>query len=672
MLLNKYPVMEVCSSAIRGCLVAAEGKKLCIADLANIEGRALAWLAGEQWKVEAFNLFDTVQLADGGWISGPALRTATLEGRRPTLLLDAKGEPIRKGHDLYKLAYAKTFGIAPEDVTKEDRQIGKILELALGFAGGVGAFVTFASAFGIDLDTLAAKVIGSADFVLVEQAAKFLEWRRKQPGHMPMAMSDDAFIGCDVVKRGWRQGHPAIAAWWPMLEQAFRDAVASPGYTFDCGSVRMRRDGSWLRIALPSGRYLCYPGADIDDHGRCSYMGVDLYTRKWQRIHTYSGKLAENCIAEGTEVLTEQGWVAIEKVAKSMRVWDGVQWVAHQGLVAQGTQKVICAWGVWMTPDHRALTTKGWKSASQSEGHHRFTGRLPDGHLLRRDDREKILVDGTLRLRSGKAHGPERVPKAGKEGDCGVVRVYAQKEYRSTQHHPRDDRPSGLRGMARDARAVQSSYAQGVAQLRRAGHKSLRGVADFFRAILGGHGAFVFAGPEYRQSGQQRRLHTGELPVGDVQDAGQQHAQKPLGGRDDRDVAGRTVGHKAEHDVLQAGTRRTDGTLGRSTRRSAQVFDLLNCGPRHRFMVRGDDGVPLIVHNCTQAFARDVLAHSMPEIERRGYALVLSVHDELLTETPDTPEFSADELSALMATVPAWAKGLPLAAEGFETNRYRK
>lgn len=362
-------VMAVSSSAIRGCLVAAEGKKMPIADLANIEGRALAWLAGEAWKVAAFNDFDTVQLADGGWITGPALRTATLEGRRPALLLDAKGEPTRMGHDLYKLAYAKSFGIAPEDVTKDNRQVGKVQELALGYAGGVGAFVTFAEAYGIDLDALAAGVMANADPALVEQATKFLEWQRKQPGHKPMAMSDEAFIGCDVVKRGWRQGHPAIAAWWPMLEQAFRDAVASPGYTFDCGSVRMRRDGSWLRIALPSGRYLCYPGADIDDHGRCSYMGVDQYTRKWQRIHTYSGKLAENI---------------------------------------------------------------------------------------------------------------------------------------------------------------------------------------------------------------------------------------------------------------------------------------------------------------TQAFARDVLAHSMPEIERRGYALVLSVHDELLTETPDTPEFSADELSALMATVPPWAKGLPLAAEGFETNRYRK
>jgi len=98
----------------------------------------------------------------------------------------------------------------------------------------------------------------------------------------------------------------------------------------------------------------------------------------------------------------------------------------------------------------------------------------------------------------------------------------------------------------------------------------------------------------------------------------------------------------------------------------------VNCGPRHRFVVRGADGQPLIVHNCTQASARDVLAHNMPTIDAAGYRIVLSVHDELLTETPDTDEYSSDTLAAHMSTVPPWAEGLPLAAAGFETTRYRK
>ncbi|MRU27569.1 hypothetical protein FGG01_01205, partial [Xylella fastidiosa subsp. multiplex] len=69
---------------------------------------------------------------------------------------------------------------------------------------------------------------------------------------------------------------------------------------------------------------------------------------------------------------------------------------------------------------------------------------------------------------------------------------------------------------------------------------------------------------------------------------------------------------------------------------------------------------------------RDVLAACMPAIEAAGYAIVLTVHDEIITEADDRPSFNAAHLAALMATPPPWAQGLPLAAEGFQTHRYRK
>ena len=79
-----------------------------------------------------------------------------------------------------------------------------------------------------------------------------------------------------------------------------------------------------------------------------------------------------------------------------------------------------------------------------------------------------------------------------------------------------------------------------------------------------------------------------------------------------------------------------------------------------------------LVENIVQALARDVLAYNMPAAEKAGYEIVLSVHDELLTETPNSPDCSHIKLAGIMSACPPWAQGLPLSAAGFETTRYRK
>ena len=101
----------------------------------------------------------------------------------------------------------------------------------------------------------------------------------------------------------------------------------------------------------------------------------------------------------------------------------------------------------------------------------------------------------------------------------------------------------------------------------------------------------------------------------------------------------------------------------------------MNCGPRTRFVVADEQGQPLIVHNCenvTQAVARDILTHGMEIAERAGYAIVLHVHDEIISETPDTPQYTSGGLAACMSQKPYYAMDLPLSAAGFETYRYRK
>jgi DNA polymerase len=178
-------------------------------------------------------------------------------------------------------------------VTKDQRQIGKVQELALGYEGGVGAFVTFAAAYGIDLEAMAEQAFSAIPADILDEARSALEWTKRE-GRPTFGLSDRAWMVCESFKRAWRYGHPATAAFWRDLQDVARTAVQTPGRVFDCRRVSLRRDGAWLRIRLPSGRFLCYPGVRLGEGNKLSYIGMNQYTRQWSRIETYGGKLAEN------------------------------------------------------------------------------------------------------------------------------------------------------------------------------------------------------------------------------------------------------------------------------------------------------------------------------------------------------------------------------------------
>ena len=251
-------VMEVTGSCVRGCIIAPPGKKLVVADLSNIEGRMLAWLAGEAWKLQAFRDFDA-----------------------------------GTGHDLYKLAVARAFAMTPEEVDDYLRQIGKVLELALGYEGGVGAFITFAAAYNVDLDEMAVKATPGLAGWAINEAQEFYDWSVKQKRNT-FGLSRETFVACDALKRAWRAAHPNVVKFWRDLGDMVKAATNQPGVTFTVQRLKIRRDGNWLRVRLPSGRFLCYPSPKVSEDGKFSYLGLNQYSRKWERIHSYSGKLAEN------------------------------------------------------------------------------------------------------------------------------------------------------------------------------------------------------------------------------------------------------------------------------------------------------------------------------------------------------------------------------------------
>jgi DNA polymerase len=79
----------------------------------------------------------------------------------------------------------------------------------------------------------------------------------------------------------------------------------------------------------------------------------------------------------------------------------------------------------------------------------------------------------------------------------------------------------------------------------------------------------------------------------------------------------------------------------------------------------------LLTENVVQAMARDIMAASMLRVDKAGYPVVLTCHDEVLAEVPN--EFGThEEYMKLMLVRPRWAKGLPVAAEGWEGARYKK
>ena len=305
--------MMLAVSAVRGVLIPSDGKVLNVSDLANIEGRYAAWTAGEDWKLQAFQDYDA-----------------------------------GIGPDLYVLAYARSFNVEPDDVSKDQRQIGKVQELMLQYQGGVGAFVTGAATYGFDIEELAENIYDTLPEAQVSEAKSFLAFcvKKKMSRH---GLSDQAFITCDVLKRLWREAHPQICSLWKDLEEAARCAIAAPNTDFRARGLVVDRKGMWLRIRLQSGRYLCYPSPRIDTDGKLSYMGVNQYTKKWDRISTYGGKLFENICQAGSRDVLFHSIPSVEAAGYQVliRVHDELVCESEKDLTAEELSAIMTAPRDW-------------------------------------------------------------------------------------------------------------------------------------------------------------------------------------------------------------------------------------------------------------------------------------------------------------------------------------
>ena len=242
-------VTDVLKGMIRPSIIPAKGNVLVVADWAGIEARCNPWLSNH-----------------------PAS--------------EAKLDIFRSGGDVYVENAKSTFNT--KEVTKDQRFIGKIQELALGFSGGAGAFASMARIYGLEMSE-----------------------------HQIKRMIN-----------GWRVANPWCIPYGQDLERAYMSAMRHKGHEFSAGRVTYLYDGNHLWYILPSGRVLNYPFARIED-GAVTYLKAAFKptadAEEWPRARLWQGIAQEN-IAQAT---------ANDLLRHSLRQLDNVVITVHDEIVIE-------------------------------------------------------------------------------------------------------------------------------------------------------------------------------------------------------------------------------------------------------------------------------------------------------------------------------------------------
>jgi hypothetical protein len=321
------------------------------------------------------------------------------------------------------------------------------------------------------------------------------------------------------------------------------------------------------------------------------------------------------CIAEGTPVLTERGWVPIDRV-QGERVWDGVEWVRHEGAIFQGIKETALCNGVRMTYDHNLLTVAGWKTAEEvlyADASSRFDRAavwLPDGSVSRWIKPAQVRP---LAL-------PLRLRQRGDKGKSVFKSFYAQTTAKlrvsPRQRNALHDGHTPIQHMAQNAGPLQQHRSKGLRAVWRTGGVCVRSV-ERFQHVLARHAAWLCAAFDFRPRRQQWPVLAGQLPLGRLGYPSQQQEQQQVdrnARRSSYDFSSCTSAGNANSNTARADRQiRLDGT---KSPEYARTYDLVNCGPRNRFVVRGKNGELLIVHNCGFIYDTVTTAHDTAGVFR--------------------------------------------------------
>lgn len=254
--------MDALSSAVRGTIIPSNGKKFVVGDYASVESRALAWLAGQEDKIEVF-----------------------------------------RGHGkMYEHAASKIFKVAIEDVSAHQRFMGKISELACGFQGGAGAFRSMAEMYGVDIPKRQAEKIkkewrtangqivsmwGDAETMALEAVVNPGETQCKDGSKVKFVFKNN-FLWCKLPSGRSLAYHRPYIKQEQVTMIKFPATEEGPGYNLMYNRYEYTPE-QYRRIAKEAGLEIKTFVAPT-----LYFWGVDSKTRKWCKQNTYGGKLVEN------------------------------------------------------------------------------------------------------------------------------------------------------------------------------------------------------------------------------------------------------------------------------------------------------------------------------------------------------------------------------------------
>lgn len=312
----------------------------------------------------------------------------------------------------------------------------------------------------------------------------------------------------------------------------------------------------------------------------------------------------EDCVAAGQEVLTDHGLIEIQNVTTDMKVWDGLSFVKHCGIIYKGERDVISYLGLTATEDHNVWTKEGWKTLREcadqqisicETGNGELPVRETEGFNWRdhesRGEEPAICDDCLHKVRKTEpevlscSQEPNRWMQEVRESSASLNAIAGGSEVAANAVHCSEAE-------------VYEPEGRVMEQVRREGHQVLlqepqrNGEVDSRQP--GTH-----EGPTNRQNQQQRRLRAGEPQSDNGKSEHEQPAQKRTNEANAQvqDTSSRC--HVCGCNTSKIALAGTDVPADCNeiqkevVQTKRPVWDILNAGPNHRFTVSG-----LLVSNC--------------------------------------------------------------------------